>query len=167
MVCSLGTPKRHPKSGIYWFRKRVPERLRPSVGKSEIKFWLRTRDPAVARIRNLKEMLRIERAWAQFDPSIVDADGLAVAYLECKAAPGATIAGRNPFADRNPRTVVDRSGCRRRAAEGHDDPRAIARADIVGWRDALLRGGMTPSAGFSETRLWSNANCSVALIAAR
>ena len=62
MVCALGTPKRHPESGIYWFRKRVPERLKESVGKSEIKFSLRSRDPVVARIRNLEEMARLERA---------------------------------------------------------------------------------------------------------
>jgi hypothetical protein len=45
MVTALGTPKRHPKSGFYLFRKRVPEQLRESVGKREIKFSLRTRDP--------------------------------------------------------------------------------------------------------------------------
>ena len=48
MVTALGTPKRHPESGIYLFRKRVPERLKESVGKSEIKFSLRTRDPGLA-----------------------------------------------------------------------------------------------------------------------
>jgi hypothetical protein len=46
MVYALGTPKRHPKSGFYLFRKRVPEQLRESVGKREIKFSLRTRDDA-------------------------------------------------------------------------------------------------------------------------
>jgi hypothetical protein len=64
MACALGTPKRRPESGIYWFRKRVPDRLRAKVGKSEIKFSLRTREPDVARLRNLEAMLEIERAWA-------------------------------------------------------------------------------------------------------
>lgn len=56
MVYALGTPKRHPKSGFYLFRKCVPEQLRESVGS------LRTRDPVLARIRNLEEMARLERA---------------------------------------------------------------------------------------------------------
>jgi hypothetical protein len=67
MVNALFTPKRHPESGIFLFRKRVPERLKDVVGKSEIKFSLQTRDPAVARIRNLEELARLERAWAEID----------------------------------------------------------------------------------------------------
>jgi integrase len=67
MVYALGTPKRHPKSGFYLFRRRVPEQLRESVGKREIKFSLRTRDPVVARIRNLEEMARLERTWSGID----------------------------------------------------------------------------------------------------
>jgi hypothetical protein len=38
MVTALGTPKRHPKSGFYLFRKRVPEQLRESVCQSAFKF---------------------------------------------------------------------------------------------------------------------------------
>jgi hypothetical protein len=82
MVIALGTPKRHPESGIYWFRKRVPDRLKESVGKSEIKFSLRTRDPVVARIRNLEEMARIERAWSGIGPAIVDGRTPRIASLE-------------------------------------------------------------------------------------
>lgn len=67
MAHALFTPKRHPESGIYLFRKRVPERLKDVVGKSEIKFSLKTRDPAVARIRNLEALARIERAWSKID----------------------------------------------------------------------------------------------------
>jgi hypothetical protein len=48
MVNAFGTPARHPQSGIYLFRKRVPERLQESVGKSEIKFSLHTREPRLA-----------------------------------------------------------------------------------------------------------------------
>jgi integrase len=85
MVTALGTPKRHPESGIYLFRKRVPERLKESVGKSEIKFSLRTRDPVVARIRNLEEMARLERAWSGFDGTVVDPQGARIADFECKS----------------------------------------------------------------------------------
>ena len=85
MVCALGTPKRHPESGIYLFRKRVPERLKDSVGKSEIKFSLRTRDPAIARIRNLEETVRLERAWSGIDGRFVDVLDRPVAHFECKS----------------------------------------------------------------------------------
>jgi hypothetical protein len=56
MVRALGAPKRHPDSGIFFLRKRVPERLRPHVGKREIKISLQTREAIVARIRNLELM---------------------------------------------------------------------------------------------------------------
>ena len=91
MVCALGTPKRHPESGIYLFRKRVPERLKESIGKSEIKFSLRTRDPVVARIRNLEETARLERAWSGIDGTVVDARGVRIADFECKSTPPAAV----------------------------------------------------------------------------
>jgi hypothetical protein len=62
----------------------VPDRLKVFVGTREIKISLRTRDPAVARIRNLEEMLRIERLWAKFDGVALNADGTIAAYLEVK-----------------------------------------------------------------------------------
>ncbi|MGM4953366.1 DUF6538 domain-containing protein [Bradyrhizobium barranii] len=54
MVHAFGTPKRNPQSGVFFLRKRVPDRLRNAVGKREIKISLRTRDPDVARIRHLE-----------------------------------------------------------------------------------------------------------------
>jgi integrase len=92
MVLALGTPKRHPESGIYWFRKRVPDRLRDSVGRTEIKFSLRTRDPQVARLRNLDAMLRLERVWAG-DVALLGADGVPVAFYECKGLAAEAPAG--------------------------------------------------------------------------
>jgi integrase len=85
MVCALGTPKRHPESGIYQFRKRVPERLKASVGKSEIKFSLHTRDPVVARLRNLEAMVLVERQWSGIDLVALDAGGRLLARLQCKS----------------------------------------------------------------------------------
>ena len=93
MVYALGTPKRHPKSGFYLFRKRVPEQLRESVGKREIKFSLRTRDPVVARIRNLEEMARLERAWSGADVATADRFARSIAHLHrgtSKSTPGST-----------------------------------------------------------------------------
>ena len=86
MVCALGTPKRHPESGIFFFRKRVPERLKESVGKREIKFSLRTRDPVVARLRNLEAMIQLERQWAGIDVVALDASGRPLVQVQCKSS---------------------------------------------------------------------------------
>jgi integrase len=88
MVHAFGTPKRHPRSGVFFLRKRVPDRLRGAVGKREIKMSLRTRDPHIARIRHLEELLRIERTFAQFDGAVVKGEGSVAAYVEVKAPSG-------------------------------------------------------------------------------
>ena len=95
MVNAVGTPPRHPESGIYLFRKRVPARLKASVGKSEIKFSLKTRDPILARIRNLEEMARLEREWAGIDAPIIDGRQAPLAPIDCKSVVGAVIQATN------------------------------------------------------------------------
>ncbi|HEX3441674.1 MAG TPA: DUF6538 domain-containing protein, partial [Pseudolabrys sp.] len=166
MACALGTPKRRPESGIYWFRKRVPDRLKAKVGKSEIKFSLRTRDPDVARLRNLEVMLEIERAWAGYTG--VDLVTGAAAHIRCKpsgpprsetraseqvlleaVAEAVPVTLRASFesyaqeAELAPATVKRWSPVIDRLVEhlGHDDARRIARTDIVAWKDALLKEG--------------------------
>jgi integrase len=44
-------PWKHPKTGVYYFRKVVPERLRPRVGKWEIKVSLNTKSLREAKLR--------------------------------------------------------------------------------------------------------------------
>ena len=44
-------PWKHPKVGVYYFRKVVPERLRPLVGKREIKISLNTKSLREAKLR--------------------------------------------------------------------------------------------------------------------
>ncbi|HEY2755701.1 MAG TPA: DUF6538 domain-containing protein, partial [Pseudolabrys sp.] len=168
MACAFGTPKRHPESGIYWFRKRVPDRLKAIVGKSEIKFSLRTRDPDVARLRNLEAMVEIERAWAGYDITGVDLVTGAAVHIQCKpsgpprsetraseqvpleaVAEAAPVTLRASFesyaqeAELAPATVKRWSPVIDRLVEhlGHDDARRIARTDIAAWKDALLKGG--------------------------
>jgi hypothetical protein len=51
----------HPDSGIFLLRRRVPKRLRRTIGKPEIKISLHTRDPKVARIRHLELPTKVER----------------------------------------------------------------------------------------------------------
>jgi hypothetical protein len=86
MVNELFTPKRHRESGIFLFRKRVPERLKDVVGKTEIKFSLQTRDPVVARIRNLEEMARLARCWAELDGTSLNNSERFAGYLDAKFA---------------------------------------------------------------------------------
>lgn len=93
MVNALFTPKRHRESGIFLFRKRVPERLKGTVGKNEIKFSLQTRDPVVARIRNLEEMARLERAWAEIDGTLLNNSERFASYLETKFERRPAVAG--------------------------------------------------------------------------
>ncbi len=50
MVLPMASPWKHPKTGVYYLRKRVPADLIGSVGKREIKRSLGTKDPAEARL---------------------------------------------------------------------------------------------------------------------
>lgn len=49
MALNMSSPLKHPKTGIYWLRKRVPQDLQPVLGKPEIVLSLRTRDPNEAK----------------------------------------------------------------------------------------------------------------------
>jgi integrase len=80
--------RRHPDSGIFQVRKRVPERLKHIVGKREIKLSLGTTDRKVARIRCLEELAMIERAWSGIDAAIIDGADRVLAPLQCKVVPG-------------------------------------------------------------------------------
>src|SRR5690349_14189393 len=51
MVLAMARPWKHPKTGVYWYRKVVPAHLRAAIGKTEIKRSLRTKDPEKAKHR--------------------------------------------------------------------------------------------------------------------
>ncbi|KQU34147.1 integrase [Methylobacterium sp. Leaf94] len=57
-------PTKHPKTGVYQLRRRVPEDLVKLVGKVEVKFSLKTKDPAEARARHFAENTALEERWA-------------------------------------------------------------------------------------------------------
>jgi integrase len=116
MACAFGTPKRRPESGIYWFRKRVPDRLKAKVGKREIKFSLRTRDPDVARLRNLQAMVEIERAWAAYDLAGV------------RAAPRSVV----PIQDNSTQSAVFMAGVSLTAETSQSGPDASTGPDANG-----------------------------------
>src|SRR3981189_2054171 len=64
LLLSMGRPWKHPDSGFYWFRKRVPDDLRKLVGKSEERFTLGTRDPIEAKRLHALKLTEVEERWA-------------------------------------------------------------------------------------------------------
>ena len=47
----MARPYKHPKTGVYWLRLRVPADIKSSMGKAEVKRSLRTKDPDEAKGR--------------------------------------------------------------------------------------------------------------------
>lgn len=64
MPLAMSRPWKHPKTGIYWLRKRVPGELIKLVGKREELRTLGTREPAVAKVRHAAALAEIEARWA-------------------------------------------------------------------------------------------------------
>lgn len=60
----MAQPWKHPRSGIYYFRREVPAEIRALVGRREWKVSLKTRDLAVARPRFASESARCEEVLA-------------------------------------------------------------------------------------------------------
>lgn len=67
MVLRMTSAHRHPKTGVYKFRKRVPERLRPILGRTEVTISLGTKDPKEARRLHSIVSAEIEEQWAQLE----------------------------------------------------------------------------------------------------
>lgn len=67
MVLPMTSPHRHPRTGIYKFRKRVPERLRPILGRTEVTISLGTKNPLEARRRYPEVAAQVEREWAALE----------------------------------------------------------------------------------------------------
>ncbi|MGO7438269.1 DUF6538 domain-containing protein [Rhizobium ruizarguesonis] len=63
MVLKMSRPQKHPKTGIYQFRKRVPDRLQALLGKKEEKVTLGTRDLAEAKVLHARIAAEIEERW--------------------------------------------------------------------------------------------------------
>jgi integrase len=67
MVLTMSRPWKHPKTGVYYFRKVVPERLRALVGKREEKQSLNTRDAAEAKRLHTQVSARVDEQWANLE----------------------------------------------------------------------------------------------------
>jgi Domain of unknown function (DUF6538) len=63
MTLTMARPWKHPKTGLYWLRKRVPDALRGKLGRREIRRSLGTRDPAEAKLRQAEALAALERQW--------------------------------------------------------------------------------------------------------
>lgn len=83
MVLQMPRPYRHPKTGVYWYRQRVPAHLRtlakgkqvvvrvdgvPSTYKvgDELKVSLRTKDPLEAKRKAMDVQAEFDRIWQSF-----------------------------------------------------------------------------------------------------
>jgi integrase len=64
MVLAMSRPTPHPKTGIFWLRKRVPKDVAALAGRKTEYFSLRTRDPNEARRRYAEEIAKLEARWA-------------------------------------------------------------------------------------------------------
>ena len=65
MVLLMSRPFKHPITGVYYFRKAVPDDLRAIVGKREVKRSLRTRDPAQAKSKHAVEAAAVDAEWIE------------------------------------------------------------------------------------------------------
>ncbi|MGO8297950.1 DUF6538 domain-containing protein [Rhizobium ruizarguesonis] len=63
MVLRMSRPQKHPKTGIYQFRKRVPEKLQGLLGKKEEKLSLGTRNLAEAKVLHARIAADVEERW--------------------------------------------------------------------------------------------------------
>ena len=59
----MPSPFKHPKTGVYWLRLRVPRDLRSAVGRGELRRSLRTKDPAEAKRLFPAALQAIQREW--------------------------------------------------------------------------------------------------------
>lgn len=65
MVLRMSRPFKHPKTGVYYYRRAVPPQLRAAIGKSELKESLATKDPGEAKARYAPVAAKYEALLAQ------------------------------------------------------------------------------------------------------
>ena len=63
----MSSPWKHPKTGMYWVRRRVPAHLVARVGRAEEKLSLKTKDPVEAKRLFVQAMAEIEARWANLE----------------------------------------------------------------------------------------------------
>lgn len=103
MALGMSRPFKHPTTGVYYFRKAVPEDLRPLVGRREEKRSLRTKDPKEARLIFAEVAAEVSKEWIRLrsEPTALsrrDATALAGRWyrwftVQHEDAPGDTAEG--------------------------------------------------------------------------
>ncbi|WP_458437498.1 DUF6538 domain-containing protein [Methylorubrum extorquens] len=64
MVLPMPRPQLHPRTKVFWLRRRVPADLVAVVGRKEVTLSLGTKDPAEAKRRFADELAKLEARWA-------------------------------------------------------------------------------------------------------
>jgi hypothetical protein len=82
MVLCMSRPFKHPKTGIYFFRRVVPEALRGLVGKREVRVSLKTKNPREAAARHPEVAAQVAAEWVALregprPPTLKEASALA------------------------------------------------------------------------------------------
>jgi integrase len=80
MVLSMSRPWKHPKTGVYYYRKVVPEDVRQLVGLVEVRKTLGTKDPHQAALRHAQVAAQVAEDWERLRRGPVMAD-LARAFV--------------------------------------------------------------------------------------
>ncbi|MER8722337.1 tyrosine-type recombinase/integrase [Mesorhizobium sp. M0999] len=65
MVLAMSRPVKHRKTGVYWFRKRVPADIALLTGRKEVNRTLGTKDPEEAKRKFAEVLAEYEDEWAQ------------------------------------------------------------------------------------------------------
>lgn len=65
MVLAMSRPFKHPKTGVYWLRKRLPADIAESTGRSIITKTLGTKDAEEAKRKHAAVLAELEFEWAQ------------------------------------------------------------------------------------------------------
>lgn len=65
MVLAMSRPTKHRKTGVYWFRKRLPADIAALTGRREVNKTLGTKDPEEAKRKYAEVLAGFEREWAQ------------------------------------------------------------------------------------------------------
>lgn len=63
MVLFMSRPWKHPKTGVYYYRKVVPEAMRALVGKVEVRQTLGTKTPREAALRHVEVAAKVAAEW--------------------------------------------------------------------------------------------------------
>ena len=79
MVLSMSRPWKRPKTGVYYYRKVVPEAMRQLVGR--VRQTLGTKDPREAALRHAQAAAKVASEWNRLRRGLGMAD-LARAFVQ-------------------------------------------------------------------------------------